>query len=124
MREAEVKRKIVDSVRADGGYARRIEDKFTVGMPDVVLIPVQCPVVWIEVKLVPGQLFHPSMRQFVELNKLRRAPHSTSFVVGWKRNLLYISRPKMDIHLDQCIEQLPGETVTSLIRRAIEDERQ
>jgi hypothetical protein len=93
-------------------------------MPDVVLIPVQCPVVWVEVKLVPGQLFHPSMRQLVELRNLRRAPHSTSFVIGWKRNLLYISRPKMDIHLDQCIEQLPGETVTSLIRRAIEDERQ
>ena len=124
MREAEVKRKIIESVREDGGYARRIEDKFTVGMPDIVLIPVQCPVVWLEVKLVASQVFHPSMRQLVELMKLRRAPHSTSFVVGWKRGLLYISQPKKDIPLDDCIEQKTGESVTRLIKRAIEYEQQ
>lgn len=117
--EATVKVAIVNAIRKEGGYARRIEDKFTVGMPDLVLIPLGCPVVWVEVKLTKGNQFAPSPRQFIELVKLDRPPHSMSLVMAWKESRLYVSIPKETVYLEDCFKQEKGEAIGDLIRRAI-----
>jgi hypothetical protein len=119
MNESDVKRKIVDAIRAEGGYARRIEDQFSVGMPDLILIPRACPVVWAEVKIVDGNVFGPTPRQLIELEKLQRSPYSVPMVIGWKRGIHYISPPGLKIRLGECDEQREDETIGDFIRRAL-----
>jgi hypothetical protein len=118
MSESFVKRNIVKTVRAEGGYARRIEDQFSVGMPDLVLIPLGCPVIWAEVKLVPGNTFGPTPRQLIELTKLHHPPYSLSIMIGSKNGVLYLSRPQAKIKLEGCIVQ-QQESISDLIRRSI-----
>jgi len=119
MTESDVKRKIVNSIREEGGYARRIEDQFSVGMPDLVLMPLRCPVVWAEVKVVEGYTFAPTRRQLIELTKLRRPPYSIPMMIGYKRGIYYISPPKEKIKLEDCDEQHENETISDLIRRVL-----
>ena len=54
MNEAELKRALVKSIRAQGGIGERIEDKYKVGWPDLILIPEDGPVFFAEAKLVEG----------------------------------------------------------------------
>ena len=115
--ESDVKRDIVNVIRFEGGYARRIEDKFSVGMPDMILIPMRCPVIWAEVKIITGITFGPSPRQLVELRKLQRPPHSYSVVIGYKDGTHYISEPHLEVNLQACISQNPDETLGHMIRR-------
>lgn len=119
MNESEMKRRIVETVRKEGGYARRIEDQFSVGMPDLILMPLRCPVIWAEAKIVTGQTFGPTQRQLHELTALRRSPYSVPMMIGYKNGKHYIAPPALKIKLDQCDEQQEAETVADLIRRAI-----
>lgn len=122
MNEADVKADIVRSVRREGGYGRRIEDRFSVGMPDVILIPTDCPVVWLEAKIVRDNMFGPTERQLIELRRLRIKPHCTSYLIGWKAGVHYITLPTRQIHYNDCMQQLPGESIGDLIRRVIKTE--
>lgn len=119
MREAELKRKIVDEIRKEGGYARRIEDKYTVGMPDMFLIPPGCPCIWVEAKIINGNILQPTPRQFIELNKLWMPPHCYAFTVGWKEGLLYATTPNQSIHIKECQVQTLGESYGGFFRRCI-----
>ena len=119
MNESDVKRKIVESIHKEQGYARRIEDQFSVGMPDLVLIPLHCPVVWAEVKMVSGRQFGPTMRQLVELMRLKRPPHSIPIMIGYKEGVHYISPPRKAVSLYECYKQEPRESIGDLIRRAL-----
>ena len=84
--EASIKAEMVKSVRANGGYARRIEDQFLVGMPDTILIPRGYPVFFAEVKIVKGQQLAPSPRQYVEMVRLKAAGGicAIPILIGWK----------------------------------------
>ena len=119
MNESGVKSAIVKAIRDEGGYARRIEDQFSVGMPDLVLIPNRCPVVWAEVKLVSGRTFHPTQRQLIELHRLYRSPYSIPIMIGWKAGTHYISPPKITARLEECDAQEDGESIGDFIRRAL-----
>jgi len=120
MRESQIKQQMVRDIRKEGGYARRIEDRFSVGMPDTVLIPKECVVVWAEVKIVTGNTLRVSDRQYIELRRLRVAPHSTSFMVGWKEGEFYIAPPNKDgVKLEDCMKQHLAETFSDFIRRAV-----
>lgn len=73
--ESDIKRSIVKIIREEGGYARRIEDKFLVGMPDLVLIPKHGLVYFAEVKIIRGKAeiecrFGATPRQMEELKRL------------------------------------------------------
>lgn len=123
MRESDVKADIVARIKHEGGYGRRIEDKFAVGVPDTVLIPKLCPVIWVEVKVMRDvNMLRPTPRQLIELIRLHRPPHSISFMIGWKDGVLYITPPSEGTHIQHCIKQLPTETVGDLIRRALKEE--
>lgn len=78
--EAYYKTKIVNDLRKAGVYARRFEDKWTVGFPDMMVILPKVGVVFIEAKMVRGKQFSPSPRQYVELKALH-APWCYTFGV-------------------------------------------
>jgi hypothetical protein len=118
--ETRVKQSIARNIRMEGGYARRIEDQFSVGMPDLILIPIGCPVVWAEVKMIVGYTFRPTERQFLELQRLNIPPHSISVMIGFKNDRHYVSIPRRTVRIEDCIEQEDGESIGRLIKRALE----
>jgi hypothetical protein len=108
MNEADVKRAMIKSVKAAGGYARRIEDQYAVGMVDTILIPKGLPVFMAEVKLIQGEKFSPSPRQFVELEQIKDAAneqdHVIPLMVGYKidTKVFYFHPPQMFIRCTDC----------------------
>jgi len=101
--EASVKGMMVKSVRNAGGYARRIEDQFLVGMPDTILIPLNCPVFFAEVKIVKGQQLAPSPRQYIEMDRINRpSEHAIAILIGWKDKTFYFSETVQVIKLTDC----------------------
>ena len=117
MNEAKVKQDLCRDIRREGGYARRIEDRFAVGMPDVVVILPDHPVMWIEAKIIRYDMFGPTARQLVELKRLYRPPHCYSYLMGWKNDIHYITWPVDQIKHGDCLEQLPNEPIGDLLRR-------
>jgi hypothetical protein len=95
---------MVKSVRQAGGYARRIEDQFLVGMPDTILIPFGLPVFFAEVKIVRGQQLAPTPRQFVEMDRINKAGgiHAIAILVGWKDNIYYFHENTQVAKLVDC----------------------
>lgn len=84
MDEADYKRAIVKMVKANNpdNYARRIEDKFGVGFPDLIVRIDEGPVCFIEAKIIEGASFSPSPRQYIELINLDYGSHSFGIVLG------------------------------------------
>jgi hypothetical protein len=89
--EADRKRKLVKEINLlPGAYARRIEDKWAVGVLDLVIkLPGQ-PWLWAEGKIIDGNLFAPSERQWVEGNRIR-ATGTLVLLFGWKQRFMFIS---------------------------------
>ena len=50
MKEADIKRAMVQSMKDAGSYGRRIEDQYAVGTYDLILIPFGLPVFMVEVR--------------------------------------------------------------------------
>jgi hypothetical protein len=91
MDEAARKRKLVAEVNAlRGGYARRLEDRFAVGLLDLVIKLPELPWFWAEGKLVEGYKFAPTERQWVEGVRII-ATDTPAVLIGWKGPLMYVS---------------------------------
>lgn len=119
MNEADFKRRVVAAVKAEGGYARRIEDKFSVGMPDMIIVPASSPVVFfVEAKIFIGNQFRPTERQLVELRRLHRGP-AFGVVLGFdiKNKVAYASHPQEVIRTETALRMNPGETYSSFFNR-------
>jgi len=67
--EADWKRWMVESCKAHGHYARRIEDQYAVGVLDCIFI-VRGHAVFAEVKRYKGNYFEPTPRQYVEMKRI------------------------------------------------------
>lgn len=67
--ESARKSELVKVSRAFGDYARRIEDQFTVGMPDIIYGIKDGPTCLIEAKLIESGSFGPTPRQKIELER-------------------------------------------------------
>jgi hypothetical protein len=95
MTEADFKRYLVKSIRAQGGVGHRFEDKYVVGFPDLLMIPETGPVFFLEAKLVVGNKLHCTTMQGVHLERLTKEPHSYGAVIGvsLKRGMMYIGHP-------------------------------
>lgn len=106
--ESEEKRKITQALKAEGGYARRIEDQYAVGFPDMVLIPVGMRPFFVEAKIVRGPTFKPRPRQFAELQRIAATGDGAAAVimgieiirVGCRNYYMHPNRES--IHIDQC----------------------
>jgi hypothetical protein len=97
--EAAYKRRLVAEVNLlPGGYARRIEDRFAVGVLDLIIKFPDLPIVFAEGKMiVGGYLFGPTARQFAEGNKIEAAG-LRAVLIGWKAGRMSVSpwREKAD----------------------------
>lgn len=122
MLESDFKDQIVREIRKEGGYARRIEDRFSVGQPDMFLVPKLCPAIWVEAKIIRGNFLIPRPRQFIELQRIYRPPHCITYMIGWKDDLMYIAPPDVKTHMMSCTVSELGETAGDFIRRAIKEE--
>jgi len=104
--EADVKRAMVQSMKASGGYGRRIEDQYGVGIYDLILIPFGLPVFMTEVKMIRGPTFGPTLRQYVELERVRYVGHPNSHVlpllIGYKNNTFYFSKLQTTVKPEDC----------------------
>ena len=104
--EADVKRAMVKSMKESGGYGRRIEDQYGVGIFDLILIPFGYPVFMTEVKMIRGATFGPTLRQHVELERIRYVGHPNGHVfpllIGYKNGTYYFSELRVEVKPENC----------------------
>lgn len=91
MIESDFKRKLVAEVNAlRGGYARRVEDRFAVGVLDLIIKLPEHPLFFAEGKLIDGNMFGPTDRQWVEGEKIKAAG-LTALLLGWRLGMMHVS---------------------------------
>lgn len=99
MTEADLKRFLVKSIRSQGGVGHRFEDKYTVGFPDLLMMPEMGPVFFLEAKLTTGLKLECTKMQEIHLQRLTKPPFSFGAVIGYKAKtgILYIGAPGQTI---------------------------
>lgn len=106
MKESDVKRDMIKSMQTNGGYGRRIEDQYAVGVYDTILIPKALPVFMAEVKVIRGTHFGPTPRQMIELQRItdvaNTAGHVIPVMIGWQDGVYYFHKPKLLIDVRDC----------------------
>lgn len=71
--EADYKRQMVKEIKDAGGYGRRIEDQFGVGIFDIIMAMPGTELVSVEVKRFTGNQFNLSPRQAIEMHRMADA---------------------------------------------------
>lgn len=116
--ESKAKNAIVDAFTENGHYARRFEDQFYVGFPDLILIPKGYPVFFVEAKVFTGNVFRPRLRQWVELDHLSLSPkHAVPAMLGVKNGVHCLARYGHEIKMVDCVVQRDGEHIVELVKR-------
>ena len=89
--EADHKRRLVREVNGlPGAYARRVEDRWAVGVLDLIIKLPTHPILWAEGKIVEGNLFAPTGRQWEEGQRIQRAG-MPALLFGWKKAFMFVS---------------------------------
>ena len=123
MKEADHKRKLVAEVNAlRGGYARRIEDRFAVGVLDLIIKLPGVALIFAEGKLIDGNLFGPSERQFIEGERIMAA-NMNVLLLGWKSGVLYISPWVKQADIRNCFSGQSGWSQLTVLREYINEPR-
>jgi|KBSSwiS6_1023812.scaffolds.fasta_scaffold00864_6 hypothetical protein len=104
MNESTVKTDMVKSIRAAGGYARRIEDRYSVGVLDLIMVPKGYPVFFAEVKIVRGLVFKPTDRQYIEMKRINECggEHMFGIAIGYKDGTYYFSEATNHAEIRDC----------------------
>lgn len=84
--EAWHKGRMVNDVKVFGGYARRVEDKFLVGQPDLIFWMPGHKWVFAEAKKIRGLFYEASPRQQLELMRIDATKSAHALVVGILEN--------------------------------------
>ena len=90
MKESDYKRRLVAAVIAAGGHARRVEDRWAVGVLDLIIKLPGLHTIMAEGKIINGNIFGPTLAQFEEGQKWIRAGTPT-LLLGWRAGVLYVS---------------------------------
>jgi hypothetical protein len=122
MLESHYKAKLVAAVNAmPNGYAQRCEDKFAVGVLDMIIKFPRLPIVFAEGKVITGNLLKPSPGQFHRGNRLGDAG-LFAVLIGWKKGAIFISDWKAEAHIDDCWTSAgAGKAQVELLREFICD---
>lgn len=80
--EGEWKTVICSQLRDAGWYARRIEDQFGVGFPDMITKKINRVPMLVEAKMVRGRYFEPTARQLIDLRQLHNPPYCYAILLG------------------------------------------
>ncbi len=119
-----MKRNIVYDFKERGCYARRIEDSFSVGFPDLILEIPDYPVFFVEGKLFVGNVFGPTPRQYVELKRLAITKYSHPAVIGWKDGRHYLHPHAQICYVDDCVMQRVDEHIVDFFKRYYNERQQ
>src|SRR4051812_28245296 len=100
--EAQFKRDIVRQLLNEGGFGRRIEDKFAVGSLDMLLVTNR-NAIYAEAKLLKGIAALPAsvmQRHQIELMNHVRNPTCCALVIGLKDGMMCFGLPgdRYDAH--------------------------
>jgi hypothetical protein len=108
--ESFYKTHMVKNVRANGGYARRLEDKYAVGLPDTMFIPKGYPVFIAEVKLIKGTIFRPTSRQYIELRRINDAggEHVYGIMIGVMSGVFFFHENSGECVVRDCFSVTSG----------------
>lgn len=117
MNESDLKRALVKILQGEGTYARRIEDRFLVGFPDLIIIPQDQLIFFCEAKIVSGKSFKPRDRQFIELQRLSVSWHAVACVLGFDGPSTYLHPYAKICPLDKCVQKYDDETFTQFFVR-------
>ena len=82
--ESERKRELVEGCRELGGYARRLEDRYALGLLDLTIKLPDLPHLLAEGKIVEHQKFEPTLRQLEE-GKRYIAAGGVCALIGWDK---------------------------------------
>ena len=89
--ESDHKRALVAEIKSlRGGWARRVEDRFAVGVLDLILKLPDEPIIFAEGKMIDGNLFAPTQRQWIEGEKIQAAGLMV-LLLGWKGSQMSVS---------------------------------
>lgn len=88
--ETELKQHIVKMMKAEGYYAKRVEDMYAVGTLDLIVAMPSTGLVVVEAKLIRNNLWRPTPRQFIEMERIHSAGGKTC-AVGWKFGNYYFA---------------------------------
>lgn len=127
MNEADAKRAVVQNIKQRGGYARRIEDQFSVGFPDLIVETSESqPVFFIEAKIITGHVFGPTPRQYVEMSRLTVSRYAIPVLAGYSplARKWYLHRRVEQAHVKDCYAQLPGVDFFDTLEDWYEQEKQ
>lgn len=111
LNESHYKAEMVANVRKAGGYARRFEDKYAVGLPDTMFIPKGYPVFIAEVKLIRASVFRPTSRQYIELRRINDAggEHVHGIMIGVVDGVYYFHENSGECIVRECFSVTHGE---------------
>jgi hypothetical protein len=116
--EADYKRKLVAEInRLPEGYARRIEDRFAVGVLDMIIKLPDKRIFFAEGKVIDGNLFGPSERQYHEGLRLQAA-HIWCLLIGWKHGAMYVSEWVEKVDCRECFT-LAGRSGAEILQEYV-----
>jgi hypothetical protein len=109
--EADYKRELVAGInKLSGARARRIEDRWAVGVLDLIIKPPGLPFVMAEGKLIHGFQFAPTEAQYVEGLKWQAAGVEC-VLIGWQAGQMYCRQWTQKADCRECFTapNLPDE---------------
>lgn len=115
--ESEYKTALCNALKKEGTYARRIEDEFSVGFPDMIIIPPAAKIFFVEAKVVRAKFFDPSPRQYVELMRLSKSAHCVACLLGFMGGELYLHTITQRATLGGSTKKKDDETLTQFFNR-------
>jgi hypothetical protein len=91
--ESKLKTELASECRKLGAYARRLEDRYAIGLLDLTIKFPGCPHLMAEGKLVAHQSFGPTLRQYEE-GRRYEAAGGLCALLGWdpKTKVMFVHR--------------------------------
>ena len=122
--ESEFKRDLVRQLLKEGGYARRLEDRYAVGTLDLLLLTKRY-LIYAEAKLIKGLIALParvSQREQIRLFNDVGNPRARAIVIGLKDRSVGFGLPGQpyDEHCVMPWPLLAGQTLTDHLNIAVE----
>ena len=124
MNEAGLKRDLVATLLKEGGYGRRLEDKYAVGTLDLMLLTKRY-LIYAEAKLIKGLIALPArvaQREQIRLFNDVGNPRARAIVIGLKDKSVGFGLPgeEYDMHCVMPWPLLANQTLTMHLDVAVE----
>ena len=125
MNEADFKRDIVRRLLQEGGFARRLEDRYAIGTLDLLLI-TRRHMIYAEAKLLKNIVALPArvaQREQIKLVNAVGNPHARALVMGLKEKSVGFGLPgePYDAYCIMPWPLLAGQTLTMHLDTAVEE---